>query len=165
MLSDGNAESKVRQGVTVDVIGESTSVAPRDGLADANGTWTDFTGYWRALQQKGISMNVISEVSFQQIRLVVMGYAPGPATSAQLERMKQLAARSMEEGAWGLVTRFESGGPEYPDDVVALAKVAASRHGIYVSHIGSEGMQHESHADSEASRRCGPCRYLSRADG
>ena len=137
LLNDGNAESKVRQGVTIDVIGESTSVAPRDGLPEANGTWTDFTGYWRALQQKGTSMNVISEVSFQQIRRVVMGYDPGPATTAQLERMKQLTARSMQEGAWGLVTRFESGGPEYPDEVIELAKVAASYRGIYASHIGS----------------------------
>ena len=147
LLSDGNAESKVRQGVTVDVIGESTSVAPRDGLPDVRGTWTTFTGYWRALQQKGISMNVISEVSFQQIRLVVMGYATGPATPAQRERMKQLAGRSMQEGAWGLVTRFESGGPEYPDEVIDLAKVAASYHGIYVSHIGSEGMQQNKELD------------------
>ena len=72
LLTDGNAESKVRQGVTVDVIGESTSVAPRDGLAEAKDTWTDFAGYWRALGQKGISMNVISEVSFQQLRLVAI---------------------------------------------------------------------------------------------
>ena len=147
LLNDGNAESKVRQGVTLDVLGESTSVAPRDGLPAAKGAWTDFTGYWQALRQKGISMNVISEVSFQQIRLVVMGYAPGPATAAQLERMKQLTARSMQEGAWGLVTRFESGGPEYPDEVLALAKVAASYHGIYVSHIGSEGMQQDRELD------------------
>ena len=42
--------------------------------------WTDFTGYLARLGQKGISMNVISEVSFQQMRLVVMGYNPGPAT-------------------------------------------------------------------------------------
>jgi N-acyl-D-amino-acid deacylase len=147
LLNDGNAESKVRQGVTLDVLGESTSVAPRDGLPTAKGAWTDFTGYWQALRQKGISMNVISEVSFQQIRLVVMGYAPGPATAAQLERMKQLVARSMQEGAWGLVTRFESGGPEYPDEVLALAKVAASHGGIYVSHIGSEGMQQDKELD------------------
>jgi N-acyl-D-amino-acid deacylase len=147
LLNDGNAESKVRQGVTLDVLGESTSVAPRDGLPAAKGAWTDFTGYWQALRQKGISMNVISEVSFQQIRLVVMGYAPGPATAAQLERMKQLTARSMQEGAWGLVTRFESGGPEYPYEVLALAKVAASHGGIYVSHIGSEGMQQDKELD------------------
>src|SRR5262245_13141434 len=147
LLNDGNAESKVRQGVTLDVVGESTSVAPRDGLPAAKGAWTDFTGYWQALRQKGISMNVISEVSFQQIRLVVMGYAAGPATAEQLERMKQLAARSMQEGAWGLVTRFESGGPEYPDEVLALAKVVASHGGIYVSHIGSEGMQQDQELD------------------
>ena len=147
LLNDGNAESKVRQGVTLDVIGESTSVGPRDGLPEASGTWTDFTGYWRALEKKGISMNVISEVSYQQIRLVVRGYAPGSATPAQLERMKQLTARSMDEGAWGLVTRFESGGPEYPDEVIELAKVAASHRGIYTSHIGSEGMQQDKELD------------------
>jgi N-acyl-D-aspartate/D-glutamate deacylase len=147
LLNDGNAESKVREGVTLDVIGESTSVAPRDGLPEASGTWTDFTGYWKALQQKGISMNVLSEVSFEQIRLVVMKYGPGHASAAQLERMKQLTARSMQEGAWGLVTRFESGGPEYPDEVIELAKVAASYGGIYASHIGSEGMQQDKELD------------------
>src|SRR5690349_11650864 len=61
LLDDGNAESKVREGVTIDVIGEATTVAPRDGLPDAKGSWTDFTGYWNALSAKGISMNVISE--------------------------------------------------------------------------------------------------------
>ena len=126
LLDDGNAESKVREGVTLDVIGEGTSVAPRDGLAEAKSSWTDFTGYWNALKVNGISMNVISEVSFQQIRLVVKGYYPGPATPGELERMKQLAARSMHEGAWGLVTRFESGGPEFPDEVIAVARVVAS---------------------------------------
>jgi dihydroorotase/N-acyl-D-amino-acid deacylase len=147
LLNDGNAESKVRQGVTLDVLGESTSVAPRDGLPEAKDGWTDFTGYWRALEKNGISMNVISEVSFQQIRLVVMAYATGPASAAQLEKMKQLAARSMKEGAWGLVTRFESGGPEHPDEVLAVAKVVASHKGIYVSHIGSEGQQQDRELD------------------
>ena len=102
LLNDGNAESKVRQGVTVDVIGESTSVAPRDGLADAKGTWTDFTGYWKALGQKGISMNVISEVSFQQIRLVAVGYNPAPAT---------VAAARADEGACSPVDGGRCVGP------------------------------------------------------
>ena len=140
-------ESKVRQGVTLDVIGESTSVAPRDGLPEAKDSWTDFTGYWRALASKGISMNVISEVSYNQMRLVVMGYSAGPATAAELERMKELTLRSMQEGAWGLVTRFESGGPAHPQEVIELAKVVASRGGIYVSHIGSEGMQQDKELD------------------
>src|SRR5215218_10222326 len=63
LINDGNAESKVRQGVTLDVIGESTSVAPRDGLVEAKDAWTTFTGYWTALARQGISTNVISEVS------------------------------------------------------------------------------------------------------
>ena len=141
LIDDGNAESKVREGVTIDVIGESTTVAPRDGLPDAKGSWSNFTGYWDALKVKGISMNVISEVSYQQIRLVVKSYTGGAATPSELERMKQLARRSMQEGAWGLVTRFESGGPEYPGEVIEIAIVVSSLGGIYTSHIGSEGMQ------------------------
>ena len=147
LLNDGNAESKVRQGVTLDVLGERPSVAPRDGLAEAKGGWTDFTGYWKALGAKGVSINVISEVSYYQIREVVKGYNLAPATPAELERMKQLAVRSMKEGAWGLVGRFESGGPENPDEVVELAKVVASMGGIYVSHIGSEGAEQDKELD------------------
>ncbi len=92
-------------------------------------------------------MNVISEVSFQQIRLVAAGYNPAPATVVQLDRMKQLAARSMEEGAWGLVARFESGGPEHPEEVVEVAKVVARYDGIYVTHIGSEGAEQDREID------------------
>jgi len=150
LVVDGTAQSKVRQGVTLDVIGESTSVAPRDGLnaetiADAGGPasqdWTTFTQYFARLERQGISMNLISHVSAEQVRRVVMGYDSRPATPAELERMKQLVARSMQEGAWGLVTRFESGGPDHPDEIIELAKVVASYGGNYTSHIGSEGFE------------------------
>jgi dihydroorotase/N-acyl-D-amino-acid deacylase len=143
LLEDGNAESKVREGVTLDVLGESTSVAPRDGLPEAAraGAWTNFTGYFDRLRTGGISLNVISHVSFQQIRRVVVGYTFRPATAAEQERMKALMIRSMKEGAWGLVARFESGGPENPDEVIELAKIAASYGGNYTTHIGSEGYQ------------------------
>ena len=57
--------------------------------------------------------------------------------------MKQLVARSMEEGAAGLVARFETGGPTDPDEIIALAKVAASHGGIYASHTGRQGSQQE----------------------
>jgi N-acyl-D-aspartate/D-glutamate deacylase len=146
LLADGTAQSKVRQGVTLDVLGESVTVAPRDGLPaeETDGVkldWTTFTGYFERVTRQGTSINVISHVSPQQIRRVVLGYDSRAATPAELERMKQLMARSMEEGAWGLVTRFESGGPEHPEEILALAKVAASYGGNYASHIGSEGYQ------------------------
>jgi N-acyl-D-amino-acid deacylase len=156
LLADGTAQSKVRQGVTLDIMGESTSVAPRDGLPDeaANDggvtaagavkqNWTTFAEYFKRLEAQGTSINVISHVASEQVRRVVMGYDPRPATAAELERMKALVARSMEEGAWGLVTRFESGGPAYPDEIIALAKVVASHGGNYTSHIGSEGFEQE----------------------
>ena len=61
--------------------------------------------------------------------------------------MKMLAARSMEEGAWGLVARFESGGPEQPEEVLEVAKVVAKYDGIYVTHIGSEGAEQDRELD------------------
>src|SRR5262249_10292275 len=72
LLADGTAQSKVRQGVTLDVLGESTSVAPRDGLSDQSANdggvgaeggvkqeWTTFTQYFDRLERQGVSMNVI----------------------------------------------------------------------------------------------------------
>ena len=148
LLADGTAQSKVRQGVTLDVIGESSSVAPRDGLKDAASDgvtpdWTTFTEYFARIERQGVSMNVISHVSAEQVRRVVMGYTPRAATPAELDKMKALVARSMAEGAWGLVTRFESGGPEYPNEIIEMAKVAASYGGNYTSHIGSEGFEQD----------------------
>ena len=148
LLADGLAQSKIRQGVTVDVIGESSSVAPRDGLKSETSDgvtqdWTTFTEYFAKVERQGISMNVISHVSAEQVRRVVMGYTPRAATPAEIQKMKTLVARSMEEGAWGLVTRFESGGPEYPNEIIEMAKVAASYGGNYTSHIGSEGFEQE----------------------
>jgi N-acyl-D-amino-acid deacylase len=156
LLADGTAQSKVRQGVTLDVIGESTSVAPRDGLADegandggvsaagaAKQNWTTFADYFKRLETQGTAINLISHVSSEQVRRVVMGYDARAATAQEIDRMKALVTRSMQEGAWGLVTRFESGGPVYPDEIIALAKVVASHGGNYTSHIGSEGFEQE----------------------
>lgn len=148
LMQDGTAQSKVRQGVTLDIMGESSSAAPRDGLArdtvdGVTQDWTTFTEYFGRLERQGISMNVISHVSAEQVRRVVMGYDPRAATPAEVEKMKALVARSMDEGAWGLVTRFESGGPEHPEEIIEMAKVAAAKGGNYTSHIGSEGFDQE----------------------
>jgi N-acyl-D-amino-acid deacylase len=149
LLADGTAQSKIRDGVTLDVIGEGASVAPRDGLPVAQSDdgvrqdWTTFTQYFSKVKQQGISINLASQVSANQVRRVVMGYDDQAATPAQIEAMKKLVARSMEEGALGLVAQFESGGPDHPDEVIDLAKVVQSYGGHYYSHIGSEGFQQD----------------------
>jgi N-acyl-D-aspartate/D-glutamate deacylase len=61
--------------------------------------------------------------------------------------MKALMARSMREGAWGMVLRFESGGARYPDEVIELAKVVRAHGGNVTSHIGSEGFEQDKELD------------------
>jgi len=146
LISDGTAQSKVRQGVTLDITGESSSAAPRDGLKDRGGDgaaadWTTFTEYFARLEKQGISINTIAHVASEQVRRVVMGYDSRPATKEERQRMMDLVARSMEEGAWGLVTRFESGGPQHPEEIIDLARTVARYGGNYTTHAGSEGYE------------------------
>ena len=145
VLQDGNAESMIRQGVTVNVIGEGDSVAPRDGKTrpDPQRPWTTFTGYFDELTRRGVSINMASFVSTEQVRRAVLGYETRAATPEELESMKALVARSMREGAMGVVGRFNTGGPRHPEEVIELAKVAASYGGIYATHTGRQGSQQQ----------------------
>jgi N-acyl-D-amino-acid deacylase len=153
LLADGNAESKAREGVTLDVIGESSTVAPLKGgvleeykedakrRAGVEVDWTTLDGYFRRLSKKGSSINVASSVSPQQVRKVVVGFEDRPATAAEIEKMKQLVAHAMEEGAVNLSTAFTGGGYKYADEMIAMAKVVAKYGGYYGTHIGGEGEQ------------------------
>ncbi len=150
LLVDGNAESKIRQGVTTEVIGESGSVAPRrpeSGEApDARGTgiradWTDFTGYFAALKRHGTSVNVLSYVGLGQVREFVMDNEQRPPTVAELARMSRLVADAMKQGAWGVSTGLIYPPNSYAklDELVALAKPAAAAGGLYASHLRYDG--------------------------
>jgi len=159
ILADGNGESKVRQGVTIDVIGESVTVAPLKGdvleeyreeakrRSGVDVDWTTLDGYFRRLNQKGTSINIASSVSPQQVRRVVVGFEDRPATAAEIEQMKELVAQAMEEGAVNLSTAFTGGGYKYADEMVAMAKVVASYGGYYGTHIGGEGAQIDEELD------------------
>src|SRR5687768_7874531 len=95
LVADGTAQSKVRQGVTLDITGESTSAAPRDGLNDGSrdgpaADWTTFTEYFARLEKQGISINTIAHVASEQVRRVVMGFASRASTAAERQRMLDL---------------------------------------------------------------------------
>ena len=153
LLLDGDAQSAVRQGVTLDLIGEGSTVAPLAGrVADEfrreqqhhfglDVDWTDFTGYFDRLSRQGISINLASGVSPLQIRRVVVGYDKRAPTAAEVGEMKRLTAEAMEQGAFGLTCAWHSGGPEFTDEVVEMARVAASYGGYYGVHLGSEGAE------------------------
>jgi len=151
LIADGNAESKVRQGVTLDIIGESQTVAPLEGAIleeyrlehrKRNGIdtdWTTFTGYFDTLKRGGVSINVASGVSPQQVKRVVCGFEERPAIAAEQEKMNRLVAQAMEEGALGLTAAWHAKGPENPGEVVEMANVVKRYGGYYGVHVGSEG--------------------------
>jgi N-acyl-D-amino-acid deacylase len=153
LLLDGDAHSAVRQGVTLDLIGEGSSVAPLAGRVleeyrreqlhhfKLDVDWTDFTGYFERVKRQGISINVASGVSPLQIRRVVVGYEKREPTLRELDEMKRLTAEAMEQGAFGLTCAWHGGGPEFTDEVVEMARVAKGYGGYYGVHVGSEGFK------------------------
>ncbi len=151
LIKDGNGESKIRQGVTLDIIGESQTVAPLVGpvfeeyvaehrhRSGIETDWSTFSEYFDRLAAGGISMNVASGVSPQQVKRVVVGFKERPASEAEQERMNAYVAQAMEQGALGLTAAWHAKGPGYPDEVVSMARVARKYGGYYGVHLGSEG--------------------------
>jgi N-acyl-D-aspartate/D-glutamate deacylase len=141
----------VRQGVTLDIIGESQTVAPLEGAVleeyrlehrKRNGIeadWKTFTDYFNRLMKDGTSINVASGVSPQQVKRVVCGFEERPASAGEQEKMNRLVAQAMEEGALGLTAAWHAKGPESPEEVVDMAKVVRRYGGYYGVHVGSEG--------------------------
>src|SRR5918992_2270892 len=150
LIADGNAESKVRQGVTLDIIGESQTVAPLEGAVleeyrlehrRRNGIeadWKSFTDYFNRLMKDGTSINVAFGLSPQQVKRVVCGFEERPASASEQEKMNRLVAQAMEEGALGLTAAWHAKGPENPEEVVEMAKVVKRYGGYYGVHVGSE---------------------------
>ena len=140
LVTEGNAQSKIRQGVTTEVIGESGSIAPQRE-ASAQQPWTDFAGYFGVLEKQGISVNLISYVGLGTARELVVGNDNRPATRAELSAMQAMVTAAMQQGAAGVST-----GLIYPpnafatlDELVALSTPAAALGGRYASHLRHDG--------------------------
>ncbi len=147
LLVDGTARSKVFQGVTTEIIGESVSAAPiqgRAGTANPYGIevdWTTFDGYFRRLEGSGISVNLGSFVGATQVRLCVLGEESRDPTPQELRRMQELVTEAMQDGAFGLSSALLVPPNTYhtEDQLVALAEAVRPFGGIYSTHIRSEG--------------------------
>jgi N-acyl-D-aspartate/D-glutamate deacylase len=147
LLVDGTAQSKIRQGVTTEIIGESVSAAPIQGRASAanpygvEADWTTFDGYFRRLERSGISVNLGSFVGATQVRLCVLGEESREPTAHELRRMQELVTEAMEDGAFGLSSALLVPPNTYhtEDHLVAMAEAVRPFGGIYSTHIRSEG--------------------------
>ena len=140
LVTDGNAQSKIRQGVTTEVIGESGSIAPQEAATNVQ-PWTDFAGYFGLLEKQGISVNLISYVGLGTARELVVGNDNRPPTADELKRMQEVVTTSMQQGAAGVST-----GLIYPpnafatlDELIALSTPAAALGGRYASHLRHDG--------------------------
>ena len=152
LLVDGTAQSKIRQGVTTEILGESSSAGPVLGPAATEfdkalrplgiqRDWTTLSEYFARVERQGTSVNIASYVGSGQVRECILGNENRPPTAEELEKMKALVGQAMREGAIGL-----SSGLIYPpnmfaktDELIELAKVAAQYGGIYATHIRGEG--------------------------
>src|SRR3954468_2405773 len=160
VLVDGRAASKIMQGVTTEVTGEGSSIAPVNDrlIADASPNakhfgvvqdWRTLGDYFKRLQERShTAINVATFVGAGGIRNYVIGKDDRPATSAELAQMKQLVANAMQQGALGLSTSLQYIPDRFAstDEIVQLATVAAQYGGVYFTHQRSESARiFESH--------------------
>ena len=149
LLEDGSAQSKVRQGVTTEVLGESSSGGPSKGkLAPEEAMvrgetvrWTTLGGYLDALERAGTSVNVATYVGLGNVRRCVLGDSFARPSAAEMEEMKAVLDEALREGAFGL-SSMVAAPPDMlatTDDLVELCGVVARHGGIYSSHIRNEG--------------------------
>ncbi len=151
LLVDPRSMSDIFQGVTLEVLGESSmgpwneemKRASKAGQGDLKYdiTWTTLGEYLDHLEKKGITPNVASFVGAPTVRIHEVGRNARPPTADELDRMKILVAQAMEEGAMGLTTALIYAPATYAktDELIELSKVAASYGGMYIAHIRSEG--------------------------
>ena len=152
LLVDGHSQSDIRQGVTLEVLGEGNSMGPlnarmkkEDAALQADIKypieWTTLDEYLRHLERRGVSTNVASFVGATTVRRHEIGYEDRAPTPQEMTRMKALVRQAMEDGALGLGSSLIYAPAFYAttDELIELCRVVAEYGGIYISHMRSEG--------------------------
>ncbi len=152
LIQDGRSQSDLRQGVTLEIFGEGSSMGPlnsamkketrqQQGDLKYEVKWTTLAEYLDYLVKRGVSCNVASFIGATTVRVHEIGYADRPPSRAELSRMQNLVRKAMEEGALGVGSSLIYAPAFYAktDELIALCKVAAEYNGMYISHIRSEG--------------------------
>jgi N-acyl-D-amino-acid deacylase len=152
VLVDNRAASKITQGVTTEITGEGTSIAPiNDRLVEdlepgakkygVTVDWRSLDEYFRHFERSRPAINLGTFVGAGGLREYAVGKDNRPATPAELEQMRQLVAQAMEQGAFGLSSALQYVPDVYAstDEIVELAKVARRYGGVYFTHQRSEG--------------------------
>lgn len=152
LLEDGHAQSKIRQGVTTEILGEGRSAGPYVGKLAPRSlnvrgrreplTWQTLGEYFDAIDSMGVSLNVGSYVGLDNLWESVMGKSHARPTQGQIESMKKLLDEAFRDGALGLSTMLmmPPGSLATTDELVQLCSVVKKHGGLFSSHIRSEGL-------------------------
>lgn len=156
LLEDPRADIKVRQGVTLEVVGNcGSSLVPldhgskelvlRNVFTDVDPgnqaiNWRSFAEFSLAMERAGISINAMALVGHGTLRIAAMGLADSAPDTRQMDRMKQLLAEAIEEGACGLSTGliYAPGCFAHTEELIRLCGVLNQKGGFYASHMRNE---------------------------
>ena len=170
LIADPKSQSDIRQGVTLEVMGEGWSMGPFNATMKRQETerqgdikypveWTSLGDYLGYLERRGVSTNVASFVGAATVRVHELGEDDVDPTPEQLERMKLLVRQAMNDGALGVGSSiiYAPGSYAETDELVALMTEAGKCGGMYISHMRSEGDRIEQAVDEliEIARRSG----------
>ncbi len=155
LIEDGRSQSEIRQGVTLEVMGEGFSFGPLSEEMKQAGTrgilgnydiqydieWTTLGEYLEYLEKRGVSPNIASFVGTSTLRIHTVGYDDRDPTSEELSRMEELLRQAMTEGAMGLSSAliYPPASYAYSEELIQLASVVAEYDGLYISHVRGEG--------------------------
>ena len=149
LIRDGRSLSDIKQGVTLEVFGEGSSMGPlnekmkeqqQDNTDDYTIDWTTLGEYLESLERRGVSTNVASFIGATTLRVHEIGYENRPPTDEELDNMRSLVRQGMEEGALGIGSSLIYAPAFYSstEELIELCKVAAEYGGMYISHMRSE---------------------------
>jgi len=152
LLIDGKSQSDIRQGVTLEVFGEGTSMGPlteerkkewqeNQGEVTYDIDWNTLDEYLQSLVRRGVSTNVASFIGATTLRVNHIGYEDRPPTDEEMESMKAMVRQAMEDGAMGIGSSLIYAPAFYSstEELIELCKVASEYDGMYISHMRSEG--------------------------
>ena len=152
LIHDGRSQSDIRQGVTLEILGEGWSMGPlndtlkayyreRQGDIRYDIEWTTLREYLEFLVRRGVAPNVASFVGAGGVRANVLGFADRRPSPEELSRMQGLVRRAMADGAVGLSAALIYAPDSYAgtDELIALAAAAAEYNGLFAAHLRSEG--------------------------
>lgn len=140
LLKDGRSMSDLKQGVTLEIFGEGWSPGPRKKKNEKDSLWSTLGEYFTYLSKKGVTPNFASFVGATTVRNYVLGYENRKPSADEMEEMKSLVRKAMEDGALGLGSSLIYAPADYAttEELIELCKVVSEYKGMYITHMRSE---------------------------